>query len=215
MTDLQSLVLDAALRWPPSVTLVILVAGLLYLTQGFRFARFLLALTAAAGGFAVGAGFANTFGLPAEILGLTLGGVLGLLAISKLMYGTIVSSVMVWALIAQWFAVKFEFPPSWITIIVSIGALLGAALFWIARRPLPLLITTLQGAAMVIVGFVGAAKVVAPSLAFTFTDWANSGVFLIMLMMTMLTVLGFSLQSTAKQGDIRSGGGRGWNSDFA
>lgn len=215
MIDLQAMVLDGALRCPDSVALVILIAGMLYLTQGFRFARFLLAATAASGGYVLGAGAANSFGLPADIVALTFAGILGLLAVSKLMYGTIISAVLIWALIGHWIAVKFGLPPSWLSGAVGVGGFIGGSLFWVARRLLPLLLTTLQGAAMVIVGFVGVAKTVAPSLAFTFTDWANNGFFLISLLMTMLTVLGVSLQSTAKEGDIRSGGGRGWNSDFA
>jgi hypothetical protein len=78
-------------------------------------------------------------------------------------------------------------------------------------RSLPIIVSVLQGAALMVIGFVGVADNLAPSLANTFTDWARTIPLMIPVLMTMLFVLGYSVQANQQQGDMQTGASRGWN----
>ena len=64
--------------------------------------------------------------------------------------------------------------------------------------------TTLQGTVLMIVGFVGAASELAPSVGLTFRDWADGQSLLVPILLLMLFVTAYSYQSSAQRGDIIS-----------
>ena len=74
---------------------------------------------------------------------------------------------------------------------------------------LPIVVTILQGAGLLVVGFVGVTCELVPSLGLTFVEWADRLPLMVPVLMVMLCVLGYSVQYNAFNGDISSGGRSG------
>ena len=93
----------------------------------------------------------------------------------------------------------------------GIGLFLGFALSYGGSRSLPILVTTRQGAMILMLGFVGLADLFAPTFAETFVRWSGHWM-IVPTLLGMLVVLGYSVQANAQQGDIRAGtpGGTDW-----
>lgn len=211
MNDYQ----DFAFQWVASQTaltsLVIMGLGLLFALQGFRFARPLFAVTSAAAGFVVGSLLANALKIPAFPLSAGLAGVLGAAGLVRYRTGIMISSTLVIAMLAQYLVSRFSTNPSNLMFALVFGAALGVSLRWVCMRSLPIIVTVIQGAAMLVIGFVGVTTDLAPSLASTFVEWARSIPLMIPVFMVMLVVLGYSVQANQQQGDMQSGASRGWN----
>ncbi len=81
----------------------------------------------------------------------------------------------------------------------------GLLLTLISRQAMTLLVTTVQGAGLVVTGFVCVSSAAMPSLGNTFRSMAHEYGVIVPVLMTMLCVTGFSYQSAARQGDIFTG----------
>jgi hypothetical protein len=82
---------------------------------------------------------------------------------------------------------------------------LGVAFAWLNKRGMPLVITTVQGAILMVVGFVGLSNALLPSLGVTFLSWSADWALLVPTLLGMLCVTAYSCQANMQQGDIRSG----------
>jgi hypothetical protein len=211
MTDYQ----DFAFHWAASQTsltaLVIIGIGLLFALQGFRFARPLFALTSATAGFLLGILIGEALKTPAFPISAGMAGVLGAAGLVRYRLGIVISSTLVFSVLSQYLVSRFSNNPSNLLFALVFGAALGMSLRWICMRSLPIIVTVIQGAALMVVGFVGVADNMAPSLANTFTDWARTIPLMVPVLMTMLFVLGWSVQANQQQGDMQTGASRGWN----
>lgn len=212
MVDVQ----DLAFRWASyqsvATALALLAIGLLSLLQGFRFARFLLAVTTGGGGFLFAYLGASLIGTPPLAIAAGVGAVLGALALFQFRVGIVLSSGVVFAVLAHYLAGRFIADPLYLLIAGAVGGAFGLAMKWICYRHLPIILTTTQGAAVLIVAFVGLTSDLAPSLASTFVEWSGRIALMIPVLMTMLFVLGYSVQANMQQGDMMTGAGKGWNS---
>lgn len=208
MYDFQRLIFDAASRWPEATSLVVMGAGLLYLLQGFRFARFLLPLTCVGGGLVVGAIVAGLTGLP-PLGAIVFAGGLGVLTLVRFGAALKLASAFTFGALAQYLAVQLGFGPHMVIGIAAAGFAGGLYLYWVCRRSLSVLVTILQGAGLLVVGFVGLTSELTPSLGFTFQEWAERIPLMVPVLMTMLCVLGYSVQANAKRGDMETGGSHG------
>ncbi len=65
-------------------------------------------------------------------------------------------------------------------------------------------LTTLQGTVLMIIGFVGAAGELVPSVGSTFREWADAQSLMVPFLVLMLFVTGYSYQSSAQRGCIIS-----------
>lgn len=204
MYDFQSLIFRSASRWSEVTSLVVIAVGLLYTLQGFRFARFLIALSCAGAGLAAGGAVANMLNLPL-VVALASAGVLGIAALARFRWGLAVASTFTFGALAQYMATRIGLSPSPTLIIGGLGLVGGASLIWVCRRPLPILVTMVQGAALILVGFVGLTSAVAPTLGTTFVTWTTEYSLMAPAFMLMLCVMGYSAQANAYQGDITSG----------
>jgi hypothetical protein len=211
MSDYQ----DFAFHWATGQTLltgvVIIGIGLLFALQGFRFARPLFALTSAVAGFVLGLVLGETLKVPSFPISAGLAGVLGAAGLVRFRLGIVIASTLVFSLLAQYLTSRFSSNPSNLLFALVFGAALGLSLRWVCMRSLPIIVSVLQGAALMVIGFVGVADNLAPSLANTFTDWARTIPLMIPVLMTMLFVLGYSVQANQQQGDMQTGASRGWN----
>lgn len=208
MEDIQSI----AFRWigQQSTVAALVVAGMgaLLNLQGFRFGRFLMGLTSAGGGFAIGAVLATIGGMPIEIVGGVLAVAFFALGMWKYRIGIFLSSVFVGAGLANLLVSRFTGLPDTLAFATLIGAVAGGCLQWVCLKSLPIMITSVEGGFIMIVGFVGLAYWFAPSLAATYVGWSDSIPFMTPVMMVMLYVLGYSVQANAQQGDMRAGGSK-------
>jgi hypothetical protein len=186
--------------------------GMLYLLQGFRFARILLAITNGAGGFLLAFALASTFKVPAFLAGVSVGGLLGAIALLRFRAGIVLGSGFVFAVLGYYLAGRFTIDPMYLLTAGGIGGALGLSMNWICYRSLPVIVTTVQGTALLIIAFVGLSSNLAPSLSATFVEWGDRIPLMMPLMMTMLFTLGYSVQANMQQGDMLTGAGKGWNS---
>lgn len=211
MQDFQDLVFRWAQMQPATTAMFIMAIGLLFSLQGFRFARALFGLTSGIGGFVVGSLLADALRVPAFPIATGLAGVLGCAGLVSYRLGMVISSGFVFALLSQYLVARFTANPSNLLIALVFGAALGFSLRWVCLRSLPIIVTDIQGAALLVVGFVALASNLAPSLAGTFTGWARSVPLMIPVLMVMLFVLGYSVQANQQQGDTMTGGSKSWN----
>lgn len=206
MYDIQ----ENLFRWVGSqsqaTSLIIVAAGLLFALQGFRFARFLFAFTAGGAGFLIGAALAAVLALPAPPAAILSGALLGALALFRFSLGACISAMFIFGMLGANLVARFSADPNSVLFGMGVGCLAGLSLRWISARTMPIIVTTVEGAALLIVGFVGVTGALAPSLATTFVDWSQTIPLLTPAMMVMLFVLGYSVQSNAQQGDVRTGG---------
>jgi hypothetical protein len=117
-----------------------------------------------------------------------------------------VSSAFTFGALAQYLAVQLGMRPHMSPFVGAVGLVVGFSLIWVCRRSLPILVTMILGAGLLVLGFVGCSAAVVPSLGLTFIDWSSRLALLVPAVLTMLCVLGYSVQSNAYQGDVETGG---------
>jgi len=87
-----------------------------------------------------------------------------------------------------------------------IGLVIGCGAPYAFGRCAPIILTSIQGGMLMIIGFVGTTSQLAPSLASTFVEWTGELSFMGPLLLTMAVVTGYSVQANMQQGDISTGG---------
>lgn len=212
MVDIQGLIFRAVLHWSPTMALIVFGLGLLYMLQGFRFARALLALTCGGASFFLGTLAAGALGTLPMLSGSAVGLIGLLLALWRFRVGVLLASTYVISGITTYLVWRCGLPPNVVLCGTAVGALVGAFLFIACLRALPILLTTLQGAVLLVLGFTAVCNHVLPALSRTFVDWSESFWPTLPIMLTLFTITGYSVQANARQGDTRTGGGGGWNS---
>ncbi len=205
MSNVQGLIFQAASQWEDSTGLIVLGLGLLYLLQGFRFARFLVPLTCGAGGFLAGRLVCELANLP-PIVALAAAVVAGGVAAMRYRNGLAFASGLVFGMLALYLTQQLGYAGDAPPLLGLAGFVLGIALIWVCPRILPIVVTMTAGAGLTIVAFVAVTSSLAPSLGLTFQDWAASYGLLVPGFILMLCTLGYSVQANARQGDMETGG---------
>ncbi|RMF81901.1 MAG: hypothetical protein D6744_06605 [Planctomycetota bacterium] len=206
MYDFQAMLFRSAATWSAATSSFVFLLGMLYCLQGFRFARFLLALTCGGSGFVLGMVGGKIAGIDPLVAGGACALGLGVVSLQKLRAGVVISSIITFAAVFQYLAVRVGVYPDYTLISGAFGALVGAAVPFMFRRSMPVVLTTLQGGLIAIVGFVGLASRLAPALAETFISWSHHVSLMVPALYAMLVTLGVSVQANARQGDLQSGG---------
>jgi hypothetical protein len=204
--DYQRMLFDWAAAQSGLTGLAILVGGLLYAFCGFRLIRYLLAVPAAGLGAFLGL-HAWTYQpqLPVWMF-VGAGGIVGGVAAFAIPAATVaVCSGATWGAVGGYLAVQLGAGPLPAAIALGVCGIVGVVLGLISRAPMIVLFTTLQGAALLVIGFVGVASAVLPSLGGTFRALAQSQSLVVPTLLGMLTVTGFSYQASARQGDMFTG----------
>lgn len=199
---------DIAFHWvasqPWSVGLMVLATGLLYAFHGFRVFRFLLGISAAGLGWAIGYILRVLFELPPGVMEVSLAALLAVMSASRERASVLIICGGSWAVLAYYLAAQMRLP-GWLPLTVFLLAGMFGALFaHLSYRPMTVVLTTLQGTVLMIVGFVGASSRLAPSVGLTFRDWADAQSLLVPIILLMLFVTAYSYQSSAQRGDIIS-----------
>lgn len=209
MFDPQTIVFREALHWPVGTGVFCLAFGALFILQGFRFARFLLALSAGSFGFLVGYTTRFAIDLPPMTAALAGAGVFGVMALFRLRLSMYINGFATLGILGLFVAARIDLHPEARLIAGALGAAAGMMVPAAAGRSAPIVLSALQGSMLAMTGFVCVAAELAPALADTFVEWSSHSLYISPALLTMLVVLGYSTQANMLQGDITTGGSFG------
>jgi hypothetical protein len=204
LVEYQHDLLDWVASQPGLTGAVILAAGLLSAFYGVRMLRVLLALYCGAVGYVLGIMFAPEAGLPPIVApGAALMGVTAALAWPG--PATILASGATWAAAGAYFADEMALPDYFVGTASALACGIATIMTVLCRRTMIILLTSLQGAAMIIVGVIGVAATVLPSVSTTFRAWSSGRSLTEPMLLGMLMATAYSCQANFCQGDIVTG----------
>lgn len=205
MTHYQQLLFDWITAQSAATGLVVMAAGLLAASHGFRMIRFLLA----ACGFGVGYGAVWALGsfipLPPSVVGLVAGSVCALAGVAWPQPTRVAVSAMTWAIGGAYLAEQFGARGLGWWIPTGLLGATGGLLMLVSPRSMTILMTSLHGAAVFILGFAGVADAILPVLGGTLRSWAHHRSAILPILLGMLTLTAYSCQANARRGDLRTG----------
>lgn len=183
--------------------------GIAYAFFGRKLFSGLLPLACAAIGWLAGSivaaatAAANTDPSPAP--SAMLMALLALIAIYWKKFGTSLAGGIVGAACGAYFGNLFEAPREVTLALFVAGAILSTVGSLLCPRTMPLLLTTLLGTALLLIGFVATSTAFVPALGGTFRDMATGQAFVIPIIALMVFVGGYSFQSMQARGDMVTG----------
>jgi hypothetical protein len=203
--DYQNLVFRWAALQAAATGAAIFALGLLSAFLGFRFARFLLAVSTAGVAGVAGWNLAEALELPTALPALVLAAGALAAALRYQRVGVVTSAGATFAALGYYLATQtgLHLSARWACALVAGG--FGVTLAWLNKRSMPLVVTTVQGAVLMVVGFVGLSNALLPSLGVTFRQWSAESALLVPVLLSMLCVTAYSYQANMQQGDIRTG----------
>jgi hypothetical protein len=202
----QDLLFDWVATRDALTSALILAAGFVAALQGFRFQRFLLAICAMCMGYIAGSAVAVIVHTPEMLAGVIGAFAAGLVALALPGPAMVATSGATWAVLGAYLAdhVGLKGLGSSISLVLGGGA--GIALAFVSRKQMVVLLTSLLGAAAIVVGFVGLANVLVPAVGMTFRSWAHCQSPAVPIFFLMITMTVYSYQASAKQGNLYIGG---------
>lgn len=205
MPNLQRELLAWAAAQPVLTGLLLLTAGAVYGFFGFRMFKFLLVLTCAGLGWFAGGAAAIAADLPAQWLSPAGAVALGLLSLKCEKPAAVLASGCVWGALGYYIAAQLRLPTmgTWLT--GSLACVFGVLFTLLSYRTMMVVLTVMQGAVLLVVGWVAISTRLLPSVGVTFRQWANNESLLIPMFLAMLIVTTYSYQTMQQQGDIRTG----------
>lgn len=203
--ELQEPLFRWAAAQPASMGVLILGAGIIYGFFGYKLYVPLLALSNAAIGGVIGiiaSGFAD---VPPQ-LGAGIGALAGgATAMASKSLGALVGNATTFALVGAFLTSHFGSPPIITLFVLVIASAVAALLSLLCVRTMRVVLMSVQGAILMIVGFVGVTSQVIPSMGDTFRSLASSWALLTPLLLTMVVVTTYATQSNYLRGDMRTG----------
>jgi hypothetical protein len=206
--DFQKLIFDWVSGQHGLTGAFILVAGLLYGFCGARMYRYLVVLPSAGLGALAGAIAAALAGVDALLAAAGAGVVAGILGMAYPRFAAILTGGASWALLGGYIVLQAGGSEFAAFVALCVVGGIGTVLTILSRQPMTIVATTLQGAAMMVIGFVGLSHAILPSLSSTFCTLANSQGLTVPVLMAMLSAMCYSYQASEQQGDIFTGGSR-------
>ena len=205
MPNLQTEIFGWAAAQPALTGVVVLAAGVVYAFFGFRVFRFLLGVSCAGLGWAIGATAAALAHQPIGLPGLILAVLAGAVSLKWEKPGVIAASGATWGVLGIYLAVQVHVPEVGALITGGFAAVLGALFGWLCFRTTRVILTTLQGTVLMILGFVATSTHLLPAVGVTFRQWASSQSLVVPIFLAMLFAAAYSYQAMHQQGDIRTG----------
>jgi len=196
---------EQAAAMPALVGLVLLAVGLLYAFQGFRFFRFLLMVTCGALGWLAGWALGSVYQVAPDLLALAGCGTLALLSLAAFRPAVLLSCGSTLGALGCYLALSLGFVPLICWLVAGVCFAFGLLFAILCFRTMTVVLTTLQGAGLMVVGFTGIMSRLVPSVGLTFVSWVEDSSMLVPLLIAMVFVTGFSFQASRQQGDIRTG----------
>jgi len=203
MTDYQALIFRWAESQPPAAGFVLFLFGVCLTLQGFRFARYLIPMAAGAIALAVATAFFDV------VVGFAIAVLIATCGAAWPRFGLLVGSVITFAALAFYLAMQVGLPPTGTMAMGGVGALAGAVAPRFYPRTLPLIISSLHGGALIVLGLISFGDSYMPGMISTFVVWSNRNAFMAPAALLLLVVMGMSVQLKGRQGDIETGGSGG------
>ena len=208
MPHVQQSILHWVAAQPQLASVAVFFAGLLLAFQGYRFYRAALAMSAFGLGWIGATIAAPMLGYPSEIIPFAVAAVAAGVSLAFMQPAIPCVSGGMCACLAYWLAEQCGFLTTATSISAGAGGILGVLFAWLCPRATTLVLTALQGSALMIIGFAGAADLVMPSVASTFREWAMAQGLLTPLLMGMLLTAAYSVQASQTRGQIIAGAQR-------
>lgn len=202
--DYQKLIFGWIAHQHWTVGVVVMAAGLLYGFQGFRVFKFVLGLSCAIIGLVGGYAAAIQFDLPPLFVSPALGAAAAAFSFSQQRPAVVVVSGVTWGVLGHYLSLQVGLPGIVPLIAAAVSGGFGGLFAHLCFRPMTVVMTSLHGIALIVIGFVGMSNRLLPSVGETFVVWAHSWTLLVPMLMTMLFVMSYSYQSSAQRGDIIS-----------
>ena len=205
MPNLQRELLAWAAAQPVLTGLLLLTAGAVYGFFGFRMFKFLLVLTCAGLGWFAGGAAAIAADLPTQWLSPAGAVALVLLSLKCEKPSAVLASGCVWGALGYYIAAQLHLSITGTWLTGGLACAFGVLFSLLSYRTMMVVLTVIQGAVLLVVGWVTVSTRVVPSVGVTFRHWANSQSLLIPIFLAMLVVTAYSYQAMHQQGDIRTG----------
>lgn len=206
MIDLQRAALDWIVAQPPVTGLAVLGGGLLCALAGARFTRFLVTVCAVAAGSVLGLMLSVCFNVAPVGMSSALAFAAGFAAILWPATMLIMLSGFGWGFLALYYLHQLGSRGDATLVVFALGFLGGCVLTSLNRATMTVLLTSIVGSAVMVVGFIGLANGVLPSLGGTIRALAGAQPLTLPILIAMLTVTTYSYQANSFRGDIVTGG---------
>ncbi|MEW6249428.1 MAG: hypothetical protein AB1716_02195 [Planctomycetota bacterium] len=205
MSQYQGAILAWIAAQPWLTGAVILGAGLLSTFCGYRMSRLLLPAACAAA-FWLGAVIAAPhLELPPVITAAAAAGVAGAAGIAWLGLANLVGGAAIWGVLGGYVLSQFGLKGMPVLIGMGLAGCTGAVMALVCRRTMSVLLTSLLGGGLIIVGFVGVAGTILPTFSESFLTFAKDWPLSVPLLLTMLVATGYTCQANCRQGDLFTG----------
>jgi hypothetical protein len=190
----------------PAITgALILGFGLAEAFQGWRLSRAFSLLTCAIVGWIVGQLAGQVADLSGPVLPGVAAAVLTWLALLRKRFGLAVASAATWSVFGAYLAQQLRLPGLAQAIAGLLGIGGGIIFSVLSPRSMAVILTALQGTALMVVGWVCVSSRMLPPVGETFRAWAAAQGLVVPVLLGMLFVTGYCYQVAHQQGDIRSG----------
>jgi len=184
---------------------VFLVVGLIYGLCGSRLIRFVVAIPCAGLGCLAGLFLADLGNLPPVVTVPALGFLGGFLATQHPRGAVLMASTATLAALGAYLTTQAGACRT--VILIAAGVFGGGSLILaiLSKSAMTLLHTTLLGAGLTILGFVGVSNAVMPSLGSAFRTLTHNYWLIVPIVLLGLSVTLYTYQANAGQGDILTG----------
>jgi len=184
---------------------VLVAAGLAAAFYGVRLLKLLVPLICAELGYALAVGLATWAGWAAFVIVPLLIVLSGTAALARPRVAAVVASGATWGLLGAFLAAEVGLGGFAMWSCALLLGLTGTVLAVVSPATMNVLLTSLHGAAWIIVGFVGLAASLMPVVCTTFQAWADDQPLVIPVLLAMLVTTAYSCQVNSLRGDLRVG----------
>jgi hypothetical protein len=184
---------------------VLLALGLAAAFYGVRLLRLLLPLISAELGYALAILLANWTGWAAFVIVPVAIVLSGTAALARPRVAAVVASGATWGLLGAFLTAHLGFDGLAIWLCALVFGAAGAILAVVSPATMTVLLTSLHGAAWIILGFVGLAASILPVVCSTFQSWVGDEPLVIPVLLAMLVTTAYSCQINNLRGDLRVG----------
>ncbi len=203
--DCQKLLFDWIAHQHGLTGATFLALGLLYGFYGVQAIRLLVLAPAVGLGCLIGLFVAPLLQLAPLVPAIAGALLLGAASAAWPKFAVITCGGATWAALGGYLATQFGLGHIPVLISLALVGAGGTVLTAVSLRPMIMVTTALQGSSLMVMGFVGVATAVLPSLGYTFRGFAQDYSLVVPVLLTMLVVTSYSHQGSAQQGDILTG----------
>lgn len=197
------------LRWvshQPGITgLAIFFVGVVFAFSGHKFFPGMLAIVCAGLGWLLGYVASLYMDVPEQILPAILAVLCGILGVTVRKLGVMMVAAATGGIVGMYFSDQLGMLPMLIIAFTIVCAGLATMFSFLCPRSAPLMITTILGTMMLVVGFVGLSTMIVPSVGITLRMYANSFSLLLPFLGGMVFIAAYSYQSMHLRGDMETG----------